>query len=152
MTREGDAHAPATDRGRVARTVSEKGQRRPILVTMREVVEVSEKIGKGKESPETAVESKPAGVEQATKKPVVKSQKLGRYPARVRREPAEWFRENVGAATEAVGAVEPEHGVEKKSSEKSDAVCYQENEGGNSGGVWMTPKAKKTARKRSMTS
>jgi hypothetical protein len=74
MAREGDAHAPATDRGRVARTVSEKGQSGPILETMREVVDVSEKIGKGKESPETAVESKPAGVEQATEKPVVESQ------------------------------------------------------------------------------
>jgi hypothetical protein len=74
-------------------------------------------------------------VEQATEKPVVESQKLARYPARVRREPAEWFRENVGAATEAVGAEEPEHGVEKTSSEKSDAVRYQESEGGNSGGV-----------------
>jgi hypothetical protein len=47
MAREGDAHAPATDRGRVARTVSEKGQSGPILETMREVVEVSEKIRKG---------------------------------------------------------------------------------------------------------
>ena len=62
----------------------------------------------------------------------------------MRREPAEWYRANVGAATEAVGAEEPEHGVEKTSQEKSDD--------GDSGGVWVTPKAKKTARKRSLTS
>ncbi|GAQ80159.1 hypothetical protein KFL_000480010 [Klebsormidium nitens] len=138
--REGDAHAPATNRGRVARTVSKKGQSGPIVETMRAIVEVSEEIGEGKESPETAVESKPAGVEQATEKPVVESQELGRYPARVRREPAEWYRANV----KAVGAEEPEHGVEKTSPEKSGD--------GHSEGVWVTPKAKKTARKRSMTS
>ncbi|GAQ90445.1 hypothetical protein KFL_006400010 [Klebsormidium nitens] len=51
-----------------------------------------------------------------------------------------------------VGAKEPEHGVEKTSSEKSDAVRYHESDGGDSGGEWVTPKAKKTARKRSMTS
>ena len=94
-------------------------------------MEESEEIGKGKESPETAVESEPADVEQATEKPVVESQELGRYPARVRREPAEWYRANVGAATEAVGAEEPEHGVEKTSPEKSDAVRYRER-----GGKW----------------
>ena len=43
-----------------------------------------------------------------------------------------------------MGAKKPEHGVEKTSPEKSDD--------GASGGVWVTPKAKKTARKRSMTS
>ncbi|GAQ93130.1 hypothetical protein KFL_013160030 [Klebsormidium nitens] len=139
----GDAHAPAMDRGRVARTVSKKGQSGPIVETMREVVEVSEEIGKGKESPQTAVESKPAGVEQATEKLVMESHVLGRCPARVRREPAEWYRANVGA-TEAVEAEELEHGVEKMSPEKSDD--------GDSGGVWVTPKAKKTARKRSATS
>src|SRR3569833_376971 len=142
--REGDAHAPATDRGRVARTVSKKGQSGPIVEVVREVVGESEEIGKGKESPVKAVESEPANVEQATEKPVVESQELGRYPARVRREPAERFRANVGAATEAVGAEEPEHSVEKTSPKKSDD--------GESGGVWVTPKAKKTARKRSMTS
>ncbi|GAQ92282.1 hypothetical protein KFL_009650040, partial [Klebsormidium nitens] len=51
MTREGDAHAPATDRGRVARTISKKGQSGPIVETMREIVGESKKIGKGKESP-----------------------------------------------------------------------------------------------------
>ncbi|GAQ92707.1 hypothetical protein KFL_011010020 [Klebsormidium nitens] len=45
---------------------------------------------------------------------------------------------------EAVGAKEPEHGVEKTSPEKSDD--------GDNGGVWVTPKAKKTTRKRSVTS
>ncbi|GAQ93197.1 hypothetical protein KFL_013550020 [Klebsormidium nitens] len=150
--REGDAHAPATNRGRVARTVSKKGQSGPIVETMREVVEVSEEIEKGKESPKTAVENKSADVEQAKEKPVVESQEVGKYTARVRREPAEWYRANVGATTEAVGAEEPQHGVEKTSSEKSDAVRYQESEGGDSAGVWVTPKAKKTARKRSMTS
>jgi hypothetical protein len=145
MKRKGDAHAPVTDRGRVARTVSETDQSGPILETMRKVVQVSEKIGKGKESPETAVESKPAGVQQATEKPVVESQKLERYPA-------EWFWENLGATTEAVATEAPEHGVEKTSSEKSDAVRYHKSKGGNSGGVWMMPKAKKTARKRCMTS
>ena len=117
-----------------------------------EVVKMSEEIGKGMESLGTAGESEPADVEQAKEKPVVESHELGRYPARVRREPAKWYRANVGAATEAVGAEEPEHGVEKTSSEKSDAVRYQESEGGESGGVWVTPKAKKTARKKSVTS
>ena len=90
------------------------------------------------------MESKSAEVEQAKEKPVVESQELGRYPARVRREPAEWYRANVRAATEAVGAEEPEHGVEKTSQEKSDDS--------DSGGVWVTPRTKKSARKRSLTS
>ncbi|GAQ93108.1 hypothetical protein KFL_013020015 [Klebsormidium nitens] len=111
---------------------------------VREVIGVSEKIGKGKESPMTAGESEPANVERATEKPVVVYPDLGRYFARVRRELAEWYQANVGATTEAVGAEEPEHGVEKTSPEKSDD--------GDSGSVWMTPKAKKTARKRSATS
>ncbi|GAQ93603.1 hypothetical protein KFL_016990010 [Klebsormidium nitens] len=98
--REGDAHAPATDRGRAARTISKKGRSGPIVELMREVV----------------------------------------------------HRANVEAATEAVGAEEPEHGVEKTSSETSDAVHYQESESDDSGGVWVTPKAKKTALKRSVTS
>src|SRR3569623_1234812 len=75
---------------------------------------------------------------------LVESPEVARYPARVRRELVEWYRANVGAATEAVGAEEPEHGVEKTSQEKSDD--------GDSGAVWVTPKAKKTARKRSLTS
>ncbi|GAQ92944.1 hypothetical protein KFL_012160010 [Klebsormidium nitens] len=69
--REGDAHGPATDCGHVARTISKKGQSGPIVETMREIAEKSEEIGKGKESPKTAVESKPAGVERATEKPIV---------------------------------------------------------------------------------
>ncbi|GAQ93402.1 hypothetical protein KFL_015010020 [Klebsormidium nitens] len=81
---------------------------------------------------------------KGNEKPVVESQELGRYPARVRREPAEWYRANVEAATDAVGVEEPEHGVEKTSPENSDD--------GDNGGVWVTPKAKKTTRKRSVTS
>ncbi|GAQ92533.1 hypothetical protein KFL_010420020 [Klebsormidium nitens] len=106
---------------------------------------VSEEITKGKTSPETAVQSKPASVE----KPVVESQELGRYQTTVQRGPAEWYRANVGAATENVGAKDLEHGVEQTSLEMSDAVRYQESGGGESGGVWVTPKAKKTVRKRS---
>ncbi|GAQ93519.1 hypothetical protein KFL_016060010 [Klebsormidium nitens] len=53
-------------------------------------------------------------------------------------------RANVGAATEAVGAEELEYGVEKTLTEKGDDCDIR--------GVWMTPMAKKTARKRSTTS
>jgi hypothetical protein len=115
---------------------------------VREVVEVSKKIGKGKESLETAVESKPVGVEQATEKSVVEFEKLERFPARVRQEPAEWFRENVGTAMEAVGAKAPKHGWKRRGRRRA-TQCATERAGG---GMWMTPKAKKTARKRSMTS
>ncbi|GAQ92269.1 hypothetical protein KFL_009610040 [Klebsormidium nitens] len=137
---------------RAARTDSKESQCGPIVEVVREGVKVSEEIGEAKESQVTAVESEPADVEQATEKPVVESQELEKHRARVRRDPAEWYQANVGVATEAVGAEEPEHGVEKTSSEKSDAMRYQESEGGESGGVWVTPKAKNTARKRSVTS
>lgn len=142
--REEDAPAPATARSHVARMISIVGQSGPVMEIVRKVVEVFEEIGKGKESLEPAVKSEPAGVEQTTEKPGVKSQGSGRYLAKVQREPAKRYRANLGAATEAVGAEEPEHGVEKASPEKS--------EDGDSGGVWVTPKAKKTARKRSVTS
>ena len=71
-----------------------------------------------------------------------------RYPARVRREPSEWYRAAVGATAEVVGAKETDHAVEKTSSEKSDAVSYGSSE---SEGAWVTPRAKRTARQRSQT-
>ena len=58
----------------------------------------------------------------------------------------------MGATAEAVGAEEPEHGVKKMLLKKSDGVRYEASESGESGGVWVTPKAKKTARMRSVTS
>ena len=64
-----------------------------------------------------------------------------RYPARVRREPSEWYRAAVGATAEVVGAKETDHAVRRRASEKSDAVSY---ESGESEGAWVTPRAKRT--------
>ena len=58
-------------------------------------------MGTGKQKPEVDPES-------------------GKISRRVQREPAEWYRAEVGATAEAVGAEEPEHGVERASPEKSD--------------------------------
>ena len=75
---------------------------------------------------------------------------MAKYPARVRQQPAEWYRAVVGATAEAVGAEKPEHGVEKTLPEKSDEVRDPKSGGGESGGEWVTPKKKKAARKKTM--
>lgn len=62
-------------------------------------------------------------------------EEMGRYFVRMRREPVEWYRADVGATAKSVGAEEPAQSVEVTSPESSE-----------SGGVRMTPEAKEAAR------
>ena len=127
----------ARARGRVGRTDSKTGEKEAVFEVMREEPKEPEKVGDAVEKPKRAVTS----VSE-------------RYPVRVRRDPGAWYRaavgaiaKDVGAPTEAVGAKEPEHGVEKTLPEKSGEVRSDESESSESGSVWVTPKAKRTARK-----
>ncbi|GAQ93346.1 hypothetical protein KFL_014600020 [Klebsormidium nitens] len=77
---------------------------------------------KGQGGPENGGRSKPADVEKAMNRPVVHYPDFGDI-SRVRRQPVEWYRPNVEAATEAVGTQEPEHGVEKTSPEECSTMA-----------------------------